>query len=1080
MRFALLVGIAGGAPSHKQDIRLGDVVLGTKVVPYATGKETDHGFERTGMIRAPPRELLEMITFLEERVWSEDVLLSDSIEKIRTKIARDGNAFLRPTHDRLYKNEFIHRESLCDCLRPVSQQRAYLYPRNDRAGDLVQLFQGAIGSDNQVIKNAQFRDDTARREKILCYEMEATGVMDVTPCLPIRGISDYSDGHKNDEWHLYAALAAATCARELLLSVPPHTVAQFPLTLAGDFVDRYLTGATSNPNAFSGSEIEKLRQARNSLMERHGLLQELMLSALRKMDGGSRDEIGAAREEVQRLKTMQAALKRHLQDLDRILKQHNDLLSSQDPTVREQYMVLKSQVQRDTEAMESLSEIAQDSLQTTSKMLKDLAKSCNNKALDIAGIVLGASGELRADLKAYQLEGLSFLLYLHENGIGGILGDEMGLGKTLQTLALFQSLKEADLPEDFHAPFLVVCPLSVLETWVSETVKWTPDLAVLKYHGSPAERSEMKKKLGAQKRKGYAGGLPDIVVTSYETILSDMAWFSRTFVWRYVVLDEGHRIKNFKAKRTLGLSKIQAEYKLVLTGTPIQNNLEELWSILHWLYPEVFVESSVTMFADAFSLSNGVFDRIFFEDITEFLKLIMLRREKGSPELGLSIPGKMEFIISVPLCDLQRTWYLRVLGIWSEINDFHGLPGSSVNGSEGASRRIKISQNILMELRKVCIHPYLLDSAMPCPYKVGVDLVMQSGKFQVLLRLVQRFVTEQKKVIIFSGFEGALDLCEDMLSMLQTSTATFRYARLDGHTSRAARNLATYLFQHDGRYLIFLISIRAGGEGLNLTSSSTVIFLDEDWNPQVMKQACSRVHRIGQTKPVEVFRIQARGTIEEQMARRLEKKAYMAERVTENVRAHKSLPGRTRMALPDMMCSPNAVGPEASMSYLPDDDDGLDAGLGACIIKRVNDQSVSGTLTAEEEEAWLERAERVRTDVLDGRRVGTRPKSVSTFDQQARVELRREDRRIGKERTVLIGGFQVSKESIAVCEALPSPKSPSAVSKGTKSGRITHESTAQYSALRHLSEVISLAMSRDPRQRDSSGLRTNVSPSLLL
>ncbi|KAG2420162.1 hypothetical protein HFD88_004962 [Aspergillus terreus] len=668
---------------------------------------------------------------------------------------------------------------------------------------------------------------------------------------------------------------------------------------------------------------------------------------------------------------------------------------------------------------------------------------------------------LRAVLKPYQLEGLSFLLYLRENGIGGILGDEMGLGKTLQTLALFQAIKEADDNlNDGNAPFLVVCPLSVLETWVAEVSKWTPELSVMKYHGSAAERDGMKKKLAGQRRKGCLN-LPDILLTSYETLLSDVAWFRRVFVWRYLVLDEGHRIKNAKSKRALGLSRIRAHYKLVLTGTPIQNNLTELWSILHWLYPDVFVESSVSMFKDAFSLNDGVFDRLFFEDITEFLKLVMLRREKDSPSLGLSIPNKMEFILSVPLTELQRSLYLKILtGLHQSDFGNSGNMGSRLKdiahwaGHQDAiplspncpsPRKIKISQNLLMELRKCSIHPYLLDGAMPWPYEVGIDLITQSGKFQVLSKLVQRFVSEQKKVIIFSGFEGALDFCEDMLSLLQTSFDPSRYVRLDGQTPSAVRNLSTYLFRNDERYLVFLISIRAGGEGLNLTCSSTIIFLDEDWNPQQMKQACSRVHRIGQTKPVEIFRIQSRGTVEEQMARRLEKKAYMADRVTERVRSQDNAPSPTGIAsFHDMMYSPDALALEANMSYMATYHDGLND-FDSCVIKRVKDPNTSASLTAEEEDAWLETAERVRTNIFDGKILNDRPKYLSTFERQMQTDLRREDRRIGKERTVTIDGFQVSKESIAFND-LKSPKSPSfGPAKTVKSPRLVHEDVSTQS-----------------------------------
>ena len=266
MRFVLLVGIAGGVPSQKHDIRLGDVVLGTRAVPYGFGKQTDHGFERTGLVQAPPRELLEAITFLEKRIRSKDVRLSEAIENVRMKSARGGDAFLRPTKDRLYKGKLIHKEPGCDCLLSESQQETNLCLRDNRKGDLVQVFQGGIGSDNRVIKNAQVRDNIATRENFLCYEMEATGVMFVVPCLPIRGIADYADGHKNDHWHLYASLAAATCARELLISLSPQFVARLPLAVAGNVLGQYNTDAV-NRNAFLGNEMKNPRHAYGDLTE---------------------------------------------------------------------------------------------------------------------------------------------------------------------------------------------------------------------------------------------------------------------------------------------------------------------------------------------------------------------------------------------------------------------------------------------------------------------------------------------------------------------------------------------------------------------------------------------------------------------------------------------------------------------------------------------------------------------------------------------------------------------------------------------------------------------------------------------
>ncbi|PKY06641.1 purine and uridine phosphorylase [Aspergillus campestris IBT 28561] len=323
MRFVLLVGIAGGVPSPEHDIRLGDVVLGTRAVPYGFGKQTDHGFERTGLVQVPPRELLEATTFLEERIRLEDVRLSEAIESVRTKSAGGGDAFLRPAKDRLYKGELIHKEPGCDCLLSESRQGANMYLRDDRKGDLIQVFRGGIGSDNRVIKNAQVRDDIATRENILCYEMEATGVMFVVPCLPIRGIADYADGHKNDHWHLYAALAAATCARELLLSLSPQFVAQFPLAVARNVLGQYNTDAV-NRNASSSSEVVNLRHTNCDLANHHAALNA---------DKTPSSDFQDAGDEVQRP-----------QVLGQITEQHNTLPLSRDLEVREYIYYIQGKV----------------------------------------------------------------------------------------------------------------------------------------------------------------------------------------------------------------------------------------------------------------------------------------------------------------------------------------------------------------------------------------------------------------------------------------------------------------------------------------------------------------------------------------------------------------------------------------------------------------------------------------------------------------------------------------------------------------------------------------------------------------
>ncbi len=299
-------------------------------------------------------------------------------------------------------------------------------------------------------------------------------------------------------------------------------------------------------------------------------------------------------------------------------------------------------------------------------------------------------------MKPYQLSGLSFLVYLHRNGLSGILGDEMGLGKTLQTLSLFQYLKEKRLSSESEAetrPFLVVCPLSVLSSWIAEARKWTPGLKVLRFHGPVHERNRLKRVASgeedmhgndtrkARKKKNQrrtATGKPivsldtdsedevdergvDLIVTTYDTFHAEHSWFKKAFVWRYVVLDEGHKIKNDLSQVSIALQGLGAEYRLILTGTPLQNNLLELWALLHWLYPEVFNERSAELFKSSFDLTRGKVSTKVMDDARRLLELIMLRRMKNSPGVDLNLPPKTDVLLFVPLTPMQRFWYTRLL-----------------------------------------------------------------------------------------------------------------------------------------------------------------------------------------------------------------------------------------------------------------------------------------------------------------------------------------------------------------------------------------------------------------------------------
>jgi SWI/SNF-related matrix-associated actin-dependent regulator of chromatin subfamily A member 5 len=283
-----------------------------------------------------------------------------------------------------------------------------------------------------------------------------------------------------------------------------------------------------------------------------------------------------------------------------------------------------------------------------------------------------------ATMKPYQLSGLSYLVHLYNNGFSGILGDEMGLGKTLQTLSLFQYLEELDrkngVTSEELRPYLVICPLSVLNSWVTEAQKWVPELKVLRFHGASSERVRLKRvasgmedlkgnettqsknrkasrKTGLKVSKNpteHESSSYKIIVTTYDTFAAEQSWFKTSFVWRYVVLDEGHKIKSSVTQISTALRNISAEYRLILTGTPLQNNLTEMWALLAWLYPDVFVENTQTLFKESFDLNKGKVNRQTMDDARRLLELVMLRRMKDTPGVNLGLPPKEEILLYVP------------------------------------------------------------------------------------------------------------------------------------------------------------------------------------------------------------------------------------------------------------------------------------------------------------------------------------------------------------------------------------------------------------------------------------------------
>ncbi|KAK6544777.1 hypothetical protein TWF694_001460 [Orbilia ellipsospora] len=707
--------------------------------------------------------------------------------------------------------------------------------------------------------------------------------------------------------------------------------------------------------------------------------------------------------------------------------------------------------------------------------------------------------EIQAVMKPYQIEGLSWLLWLNKNGLSGILGDEMGLGKTLQTLSLFsyissQNEKEIDKAHP-HRPFLVVCPLSVLTSWINEAKKFVPHLRAMRLHGPIKERTRLKRLAEKGLETGKDGtenpvhpGNPkrgwDIIVTSYDTFVAEKVWFKRAFIWRYVALDEGHQIKNSETLASQALQSISAEYRLILTGTPIQNNLFELWSLVHWLYPEVFTNRTCEDWRRAFDLTRGKVDTTFVDSSRGLLELIMKRRTKQSPNINLGIPDKEEVVLYVPLSPMQRMWYTMILtkldnGMLEKLfKNSKSKETADISAAKEEAKRldnveIKVDDegeevtikadndewndveeavkksieqvktdpswrklmNILIQLRKICNHPYLIPAAEPDPYSIGQHIITASGKFMVLEKLISELVKQQgKKVLIFSNFTKTLDICEEFLQLIGGEGSQFEYLRLDGSTGRARRNLSIRLFNQAGSpYKVFLISTKAGGLGINLTSATEVVMIDANWNPQADLQAMARSHRIGQTQKVTVYKLVTQGTVEEQMIGRIQKKLYLSAKVTESMRdIHGSstrAPGAStteeeddapKFTMNQLMTlvrrgaqaiARPEIDPKEMMGW--DWDTMLEKCKNYTVVDHDGDNENEDEAVKQEREAeWLNTIEKVETRVFEGKKMG----KEEMVKAAAEAGLSRSDRRVGKNRTVVIDGFDVLKETVGNAE----------------------------------------------------------------
>ncbi|KAJ3669555.1 hypothetical protein LUZ60_011505 [Juncus effusus] len=447
---------------------------------------------------------------------------------------------------------------------------------------------------------------------------------------------------------------------------------------------------------------------------------------------------------------------------------------------------------------------------------------------------------IKGKMRDYQLAGLNWLIRLYENGINGILADEMGLGKTLQTISLLGYLQEF---RGITGPHMVVAPKSTLGNWMKEIKRFCPVLRAVKFLGNPEERAHIRDNL-------LVAGKFDVCVTSFEMAIKEKTCL-RKFSWRYVIIDEAHRIKNENSLLSKTMRLYHTNYRLLITGTPLQNNLHELWSLLNFLLPEIF--SSAETFDEWFQISGENDQQEVVQQLHKVLRPFLLRRLKSDVEKGL--PPKKETILKVGLSQMQKQYYRALLQKDLEV----------INAG-GERKRLL---NIAMQLRKCCNHPYLFQGAEPGPpYSTGDHLITNAGKMVLLDKLLPKLKDRDSRVLIFSQMTRLLDILEDYLMY-----RGYKYCRIDGNTGGEERDASIEDFNKPGsEKFIFLLSTRAGGLGINLATADVVILYDSDWNPQVDLQAQDRAHRIGQKKEVQVFRFCTEYTIEEKVIERAYKK----------------------------------------------------------------------------------------------------------------------------------------------------------------------------------------------------------------
>ncbi|CAL1684871.1 unnamed protein product [Lasius platythorax] len=560
-------------------------------------------------------------------------------------------------------------------------------------------------------------------------------------------------------------------------------------------------------------------------------------------------------------------------------------------------------------------------LLSTRHVVEILMKKCLRLSTNMEKAVAAGASAITQQPKAlspdltlapYQMVGLNWLAVMHAQNVNGILADEMGLGKTIQVIAFLTYLKEAHLLNEMDGPHLIVVPSSTMENWWNELEKWSPDLKIVQYYGSQEERKDM--------RMGWRNGDlddVDVLLTTYNLICStpEERRLFRVMRINYVIFDEAHMLKNMSTVRYENLVRINAKHRILLTGTPLQNNLLELMSLLIFVMPSLFAGKQAdikSLFSknpkgDKKDGDKPLFEREQIKNAKEIMRPFVLRRLKI--QVLNDLPSKKDEIIRCALIEKQQIMYNKLVAQFS-------AEASEIDGVNGVG--------MMMQLRKLANHPllvrdyydekklkaianrlvkepgykqknseYVFEELLWTPdYQInqltrmykGVagfgmpqELIPQAGKLKELDKLLPQLKRDGHRVLIFSQFTMVLDILEEYLTIRGQT-----FLRLDGSTPVTERQTLINEYTQDPSIFIFLLSTRAGGLGINLTAADTVIIHDIDFNPYNDKQAEDRCHRVGQNKPVTIIRLLSEGTIEESMYEIAQEKLHLEQQITGN------------------------------------------------------------------------------------------------------------------------------------------------------------------------------------------------------